>query len=134
MKSFIFSIAISLGFLLLTLRAIRRKKLQEHQSVIWILVALGLVILSLMLPFDVIGSISHFFGIAYPPNLILLVSILFLIIFVFQLSISITKLTARQKELIQTIGLMSVQEAKEATTEGIAPQELGTREEISGDE
>ena len=38
------------------------------------------------------------------------------------------------KELIQTIGLMSVQEAKEATTEGIAPQELGTREEISGDE
>ena len=29
---------------------------------------------------------------------------------------------------------MSVQEAKEATTEGIAPQELGTREEISGDE
>ena len=104
MKSFIFSIAISLGFLLLTLRAIRRRKLQEHQSVIWILVALGLVILSLMLPFDVIGSISHFFGIAYPPNLILLVSILFLIIFFFSFQFRLRNLRLDRKNSFKPLG------------------------------
>jgi hypothetical protein len=133
-KSFIFSIVISVGFLMLTLRAIRRRKLQEHQSVIWILVALGFVVLSLLLPFDVVGTISHFFGIAYPPNLILLVSILFLIIFVFQLSIAITKLAARQKEIIQMIGLMSI-ERPEVEIPGRDSQEgFGTTQDNEGSE
>ena len=53
MKSFILAMIISLGFLTISVAAIRRRKLRDQAAVMWIVVSLVLVLLSLALPFEI---------------------------------------------------------------------------------
>ena len=46
-----------------------------------------LVFLSATLPLHILDHVAHFVGIAYPPDLILLIGVLFLVALVFQLSL-----------------------------------------------
>jgi hypothetical protein len=66
-----------------------------------------MVLLSATLPLHVLDRVSHFVGIAYPPDLILLVAVLFLVALVFQLSLALARLSAKQTVLVQEIGLLN---------------------------
>jgi len=109
MRAIVLSLALSIGFLLLTLHAIRRQRLRERQAVLWIAVCLAMVFLSATLPLHVLDHVAHFVGIAYPPDLILLLSVLFLVALVFQQSLALARLSAKQTVLAQEIGLLTVQ-------------------------
>lgn len=107
MRATILALAVSLGFFLLSLHAIRRQRLRERQALLWLGVCLLMVLLSATLPLHVLDRISHFVGIAYPPDLILLVAVLFLVALVFQQALALARFTAKQTVLVQEIGLLA---------------------------
>ena len=109
MRATILALGVSLGFFLLTLNAIRRQRLRERQALLWMGVCIMMVLLSATLPLHVLDRVSHFVGIAYPPDLILLIAVLFLVALVFQQSLALARLTAKQTVLVQEIGLLTAQ-------------------------
>ncbi|MHB8439299.1 MAG: DUF2304 domain-containing protein [Acidimicrobiales bacterium] len=115
MKSFALSITLSLAFLVGSVRAMRRYRLREHTALLWMFVSIVMVVLSLALPTHLLDDVSKFVGIAYSPELILLLAILFLMGLVFYLSLSLDRVSAKQTALIQEIGLMNVRQREEGT-------------------
>lgn len=113
MKADLLAAAISLIFLTVTVRAIRKRQLTELMAILWLSVSIGTVILSALLPLGTFNSLSRFFGIAYPPAMILVFGMAFVILFTFRLSISLSRLSARQKTLVQELALMRAQAESE---------------------
>jgi hypothetical protein len=109
-RAIVLALVLSIGFLVLTLNAIRRQQLREQQAVLWLTVSLVMVFLSATLPLHILDDVAHLVGIAYPPDLILLLGVLFLFLLVFHLSTSLTKLAERNTTLVQEIGLLKTQQ------------------------
>ena len=105
-KATILTLALSVGFLLLSLSAIRRQRLHGKQAVLWLFVSLSMVFMSATLPLHILDHVSLALGIAYPPELILLLGVLFLFFLVFQLSTTAARLAETNTALVQEIGLL----------------------------
>jgi hypothetical protein len=108
MKITILSLAISLGFLITSVRAMRRNHLREHIALLWLLVSLMMVVLSATFPFHFVDWLSKKVGIAYPPAFILLLAVVFLLLLVFQLSVSLSQMATKQTRLVQELALLNV--------------------------
>jgi hypothetical protein len=97
---------ISVVLLVVTIRAIRKKQLTEVHAILWLGVSLVTALLSLLLPFGAFTPLAHFFGIAYPPDMVLVFGLFFFALFTFHLSVSMSRLSARQKILVQELALV----------------------------
>jgi hypothetical protein len=106
MKSFIVAMVISLGFLTLSVVAIRRKRLRDQTAVLWIAVSLFMVLCSLALPFHLLDRVSHGIGIAYGSDLLLVLAVTFLVVLVFNLSVNLAAVKANQTRLVQEVALL----------------------------
>ena len=100
----LFAICASAGFLLYILEMVRRRKLREEYSILWL--AGSVVILVLSLKQDWLVGIAHAVGIAYPPSFLFLVGILFILLILIHFSIAISKLHQMNKKMAQEIALM----------------------------
>jgi hypothetical protein len=78
-------IAVSVALLILVLDLVRRRKLNEEYSFLWVLCAV--VVLGLSLRRDLLDRSARWLGVYYPPSLLLLV--LLVVVFVGSLSISV---------------------------------------------
>ncbi|MHB8682122.1 MAG: DUF2304 domain-containing protein [Acidimicrobiales bacterium] len=107
MRAFALSLVVSLGFLFLSARAVRRRVLREQAAVLWLAVSLAMVFLSATLPLHLLDHLASVVGIAYAPDLILLLAVLFLVVLVFQLSLSLAKLNAKHTALVQEFGILT---------------------------
>jgi hypothetical protein len=107
MRLFALSLIVSIGFLALSLRAIRRHRLSEHTGMLWLGVSLIMVFLSATLPLHLLDRAARFVGIAYPPELILLIAVLFLFAFTFQLSMGQARLNEKNTKLAQELGILA---------------------------
>ncbi len=107
MRLFGLSLVVSIAFLALSVRAIRRHRLSEHTGMLWLGVSLVMVFLSATLPFHLLDRAARFVGIAYPPDLILLIAVLFLFAFTFQLSMGQAQLNEKNTKLAQEIGILT---------------------------
>ena len=106
MKSFILAMVISLGFLTLSVVAIRRKRLRDQAAVLWIVVSLIMVLCSLALPVHLLDRVSHGIGIAYGSDLLLLLAVIFLVVLVFNLSVNLAAVKTSQTRLVQEVALL----------------------------
>ena len=106
MRAFILAMAISLGFLILSITAIRKRRLRDQAAVLWLAVSVAMVLFSLALPFSLLDRVSHAVGIAYGSDLLLLLAVIFLVALVFNLSVSLAALKEKQTVLVQEIALM----------------------------
>ena len=106
MKGYVLAGIISVALLTITIRAIRRKRLTEMQALLWLGVSVGTAVLSTLLPFGTFTSLAHFFGIAYPPDMVLVFGLFFFALFTFHLSVMVSRLSARQKILAQELALV----------------------------
>ena len=95
-KSFVLSMVLSAGFLVVSIFAMRRQRLREHTALLWLLVSVVMVFVSVTLPTDLLTRVSDLVGIAYSPAFVLLLAVLFLMVLVFQLSLSVDRLSAKQ--------------------------------------
>jgi len=106
MRLTILSLVISFGFLAMTVRAIRRRVLGEQVAMIWLGVSACMVLLSATLPTHLLDRAARLVGVAYPPELVLLLAALFLVVLVFHLSIAQAKLQSKVTRLTQELGLL----------------------------
>jgi hypothetical protein len=110
-------IALVVGFwmLFLIIELVRRRKLREEYSWLWLMT--GSVILLLTLWFDLLKWITELVGAVSPSSTIFLFAFLFLVFISLHFSVVISKLTDRNKELAQRYALleMEVHELKKRT-------------------
>ena len=107
MKAFPLAMCISLGFLALIINAIRRRALRDEMTVLWVAVGIAILILSVTLPAHLLDHVAHALGVAYGSDLVLVAAVVFLVILVFQLSISVGRLWLRTTRLAQDLALLS---------------------------
>lgn len=105
MRAFVLSMVLSVGFLLVSGNAMRRKRLREQAAVLWLTVSLVMVFLSATLPLHLLDRVAHLVGIAYPPDLLLLLAVLFLLVLVFHLSVRLDQVKSQQTVIAQEFGI-----------------------------
>ena len=91
------SIAVSLGLLGGVLELVRRKKLTEEYSFVWIVG--GLALLALSFSRELLDRVAIQLGIHYPPAALLLL----VIVFVFVVSVLFSVVVSRQRQQIERL-------------------------------
>lgn len=108
----ILAIAGSATLLFLIFELIRRGKLKERYSLLWLFS--GIVLLVLSLSRSLLEYFSRLVGIYYPPSLLFLIAFVFLLFITMHFSVVISGLTEKNKKLAQQIALLR-QEIEERT-------------------
>lgn len=122
-------ILVSIVTFVLMMRKIRQSKIQIESAIFWIVLALILVVFSVFPP--IADFIAHCLGIYSTPNFLFLFVIFVLIVKEFRMTLHISKLETRFKELVQRMALeKKMQEGQEM---GMYVQERH-RDHIAGGE
>jgi hypothetical protein len=100
----VLSVVASVAFLLCILELVRRRKLREEYSILWLFGSIIVLVLSVKQ--DWLNGISSAVGIAYPPSLLFLVGMLFIVMILVHFSMVISKLMKMNKDIAQEIALM----------------------------
>ena len=98
------SVVVSGALLLLVVDLVRRRKLTEEYSVIWILCAAALLVLSLWR--DILHVTARWLGVYYPPAVLLLVLILFVFIASLYFSVVISGQRRQIEHLVEELALL----------------------------
>jgi len=100
----IFAIIISLTLLIFIIELVRRKKLREEYSWLWLLT--GAMILILALWYDLLQGITHLIGAGLPTSTLFFLGLVFLILIAVQFSVKVSELNNQVKNLAQENGLL----------------------------
>jgi hypothetical protein len=104
----IISIAVSIGFLAVVLELVRRRKLSEEYSLIWIICAAALLVLSLWR--DSLHVLAQALGVFYPPAVLLLVLALFVLIACLSFSVVLSRQAVQIERLTEEIALLAARQ------------------------
>lgn len=85
---------------------VRRKRLKEKYSLLWLLTAAVLVALAASK--DLRHAVSYAMGINYPPSAFFLLAFLFLMLIMIQFSVVISNLSAKNRILAQEVALLKL--------------------------
>lgn len=110
----VFSIIGSAALIIFILKLIKRKKLKEEYSLLWLGCGITFLIVSLFKP--LLELIAQALGIFYAPAALLLMLIIGAFFILIQFSIVISKLSESNKNLTQEIGILKA-EIKNITTD-----------------
>jgi len=99
-----FAIIISLFLLVFIIELVRRKKLREEYSWLWLLT--GTIILILALWYDLLQWITHLIGASLPTSTLFFLGLVFLILIAIQFSVKVSELNTQVKNLAQENGLL----------------------------
>jgi hypothetical protein len=103
-RSVIFAISASIAALILVLELVRRRRLREEYSLLWLAIAFAMLILSAWR--ELLHGLSRQVGSAYPPNLLFLMATLFILILLLYFSTVITRLSQENKDIAQEVALL----------------------------
>ena len=96
-------IIVSLATMAYMMRKIRQAKVQIEAAMFWVIVALILVVFSLCPA--VADACARLLGIYSTPNFLFLFMIFLLMVKVFSMTLQVSQLESKQKELVQKIAL-----------------------------
>ncbi len=116
------ALVFGIGMLVIIIDLVRRRKLREEYSWLWLMTGAGILILSLW--FDLLKWITHFVGAITPSSTIFLFAFLFLIFISLHFSVVISKITDRNKELAQRYALLEI-ELRDLKKKNAPPEEGG---------
>jgi hypothetical protein len=109
----------SLAALVFILELVRRRRLREEYSLLWLATAGVLLLLSVSRP--LLDVLAQAVGIFYPPSALFVVALLFILALLMHFSMVITRLTQENKETAQQIALLryelSQRDSAQAQTE-----------------
>jgi len=97
----ILSLVVSLGLLLFVVEMVRRKRLLEQYSLVWIAGSLGLLILSAW-P-GLLDRTAPLLGIAYAPAALFLGGLFLLVVLALHFSLVVSKLSRQSRILAQKL-------------------------------
>ncbi len=98
------AIGFSILLLVFVIELIRRGRLKERYSLLWLLA--GTVLLILSTSRNLLDFVSHLFGIYYPPSFLFLLAFLFLLLITMHFSVVISNMSEKNKLLAQEIALL----------------------------
>ena len=100
----IVAIIASVLIIVLIIELIRRKKIREEYSLLWLFT--GIIVLVFSLWREGLHIISDLIGIAYPPTTLVLILVGGIFSVLVHFSMVISKLTEKNKSLVQELGLL----------------------------
>ncbi len=106
-RSIVFTVGAALIALLVVLELVRRRRLSEEYSLLWLGTAVVMLILGLWR--DLLHSLAALVGIYDPSNLLFLLAALFMLFIQLYFSTVITRLTYESKEAAQQIALLRLE-------------------------
>ncbi len=104
-------ILVSVATMGMMIRKIRQAKVQIEDSIFWILLAMLLVVFSIF-P-TVADNLARLFGIYSTANFLFLFTIFLLIVKLFTMTLRISQLETRLKELVQKMALDELEREEE---------------------
>lgn len=111
----IISLIGSLFFLTFIFELIRRKRIKEAYSILWLL--FGLIFLFFSFWKNGLDYFSSIVGIYYPPAFLFLIMIVSIILILVQFSIIVSSQDEKIKKLAQEIAIMKEQNDKRSNTD-----------------
>lgn len=100
----LFSLGVSILLLLVVLELVRRRRLMERYSLLWIVTGLTLVVFAAWPA--ALARLSTAAGIAYPPTALFVVAVGFILVVLLHFSTVISRLVERNQRLAQHVGLI----------------------------
>lgn len=101
------SLAIALLVMLVVAQLIRTRKLREEYALLWF--GASLVLLAFAAKRNLLDQLAGVFGIAYPPSLLLLGTILMGFLLSLHFSISLSRLAEQNKRLAQHVAILELE-------------------------
>lgn len=98
------SIAFSIIFLLVVIELVRKNKLQERYSLLWILMSIVLLVLS-STPI-IINTLADWLSIKNPPSFLFLFGLVYLLLYNLHLTTVVSKQTEKTTRLAQEVALL----------------------------
>lgn len=108
MNIYVIAIVLAALFLTSVLELVRRQKLKEQYSLLWILFSVILLIVSFNV--TVIEWIADRLGVKYAPAILFLFGLLFCFAIILHLTIVITRLSSQVLRLTQELTILKEQE------------------------
>ena len=118
-RATLFGLAASIAGLIIVLELVRRRKLREDYSLLWLATAIILIVLSLSRP--LLNEMAELMGIiTYPPAALFLVAIIFMLAILLHFSTVLTRLARENKEIAQQMAILrwELSEAQRRLREG----------------
>jgi hypothetical protein len=103
-KQQLFALLISLGVFVFTIELVRKKRLREEYSVLWL--GTSFVMFILIFRYDWLVLLTNMIGAVLPTTTLFLGSIIFLVLLSVQFSMKISRLTDQVKDLVQENALL----------------------------
>jgi hypothetical protein len=103
----VFSIIGSLLLFVFILKLVKRKKLKEEYSLLWLAFGIIFIILSIFKP--LLEIVASMIGIVYAPAALLLILVISVFFILIQFSIVISKLAEGNKNLTQEVGILKAE-------------------------
>jgi hypothetical protein len=103
-KQQLFAIVVSLTVFFLTIDMVRKKRLREEYSLLWL--GTSMLMFVLIVRYDWLLALTRLIGAVLPTTTIFLGAILFLILLAVQFSIKISRLSNQVKDLVQENALL----------------------------
>jgi hypothetical protein len=103
----IFAIVASILIMIIVVELVRRRRLREEYSWLWLLT--GAVIILLVVWYDLLLFITHLIGAIAPTTTLFIFGLLFLMLISLHYSLQISKLSHQVKEMAQQLTLLKGQ-------------------------
>lgn len=97
-------VLFSLILLVVTLQLVRKHRLREEYSLVWLGASFAIFIFALFSP--LLSVLARAFAVTYAPTLILVLGVLFCVVLLLSQSVTISFQANRIRDLAQTIGLL----------------------------
>lgn len=101
---FTFSAVFAALFLLMVLELVRRRRLKEQYSLLWLFT--GIIMFVLAIWRDLLEYLAHLLRIAYAPSLLFIVGIMFSFALIMHYSVIISRLSNQNVRLAQEVGII----------------------------
>jgi hypothetical protein len=100
----VIAITVSGAIFVVIIELIRRDRLKERYSLIWLAASVVMIVLSVWR--DLLHFIARVLGVYYPPSLLFILAIFFLLLLLLHFSVILSGISERNKRLAQEIGII----------------------------
>jgi hypothetical protein len=109
----ILTIGGAAAVLLMVIELVRRRKLKEEYSVLWVFTAVAVLLVSIW--YSLLQNVTDAIGAISPASTLFFFGLLFCLVLLLHFSVRISSLERRLTALVQEVGLMGVEEPDDAT-------------------
>ncbi|HEV3321661.1 MAG TPA: DUF2304 domain-containing protein [Solirubrobacteraceae bacterium] len=107
MRIRLITILAAVAILILIIELVRRRKLKEEYSLLWVLTAALLVVLSIW--YGLLVKVTHLIGGTVPSSTLFFFGLVFVVSLLLHFSVRISLLERRITALVQEIGLLTLE-------------------------